>query len=92
MLGAADVGSPVGLQKERELRRMTREELADLVGVKPNYLRHIENGAPPSKDTKDAIRRELAICRVHKALGVSCTHKLPVPGDDVLYSPIDPKR
>lgn len=88
VLPAADVTEPVNLKTEREKRRMTREELADLAGVKLNWIRHIENGSPPSAATKDAIRRALERCPVHKALGVACNHKLPVPSDDYLYSPI----
>ncbi len=88
MLPDADVPTPVVLLEERKKRRMTREELAALAGIKPNYLRHIENGTPPGQDTKDAIRVALERCPVHAAFGIDCKHKLPVPGDEVLYSPI----
>jgi transcriptional regulator with XRE-family HTH domain len=89
VLPPADVQTPVVLQLERKKRRMTRSELAKLAGIKPNYLRHVENGTPPGQETKDAIRKALERCPVHKALGVKCDHKLPVPDDDVLYSPIE---
>lgn len=91
VLRAPEVIAPVKLQIEREKRRMTRDELAELCGIKPNYLRHIENGTPCSQQTKDALRRALERCPVHKAMGVKCDHKLPVPSDEVLYSPIEHK-
>jgi DNA-binding XRE family transcriptional regulator len=81
------VAEPVLLRNEREIRRITREEMAAQIGVKPNYYRHIENGAMPSQEVKDAIRAVLAECPVHKAMGVKCSHKLPVPPDEELYEP-----
>ena len=81
------VAEPVLLKDVRELRRMTREEMAVLIGVRPNYYRHIENGTNPSQEVKNSIRAVLAECPVHKALGAKCSHKLPVPPDEELYSP-----
>lgn len=89
VLPSGDVGAPVKLQLEREKRRMTRDELAAMCGIKKNYLRHIETGTPPSKETKAAIRRALERCPVHRDFGIKCEHKLPVPSDEVLYSPIE---
>lgn len=66
---------------------MTREELAELSGVKLNWIRHIEQGQKPSQEVKDRLRRALEMCPVHRSLGVKCDHKLPVPSDDKLYSP-----
>jgi transcriptional regulator with XRE-family HTH domain len=88
MIRQPTVETPVILRLEREKRRMTREEFAELAGLKLNWLRHIENGAKPSAEKRAAIRKVLERCPVHKALGVNCNHKLPVPDDDVLYSPI----
>jgi DNA-binding XRE family transcriptional regulator len=90
MLREPNVAEPVLLKDVRESRRYTREEMADGIGVKPNYYRHIENGSIPSQQVKDAIRAMLETCPVHRDAGVKCNHKLPVPPDEELYSP--PKK
>jgi DNA-binding XRE family transcriptional regulator len=90
VLRGPNVPVPVVLKSEREKRRYTREEVAERVGVKLNYYRHIENGAVPSQEVKDAIRVMFSECPVCRDLGVKCTRKLPVPPDDELYAP--PKK
>lgn len=79
--------TPVELRNEREKRRISREELAEMAGISVHWLRHIEGGQKPSDDVKKALRRALEQCPIHRAFGVKCDHKLPVPSDDVLYSP-----
>lgn len=68
---------------------MSRPELAKLSGLKTNWIRHIENGSKPSKEAKAAIRRALEQCPVHLDFGVKCSHKLPVPPDEYLYSSME---
>lgn len=75
------------LRDEREKRRMSRDELAEMAGIKPTWLRHIEDGKKPSEQVKLALRRALEQCPVHRSFGVQCDHKLPVPPDEELYSP-----
>ncbi len=80
-------GEPVLLRDEREKRRMSREELAELSGLKLNWIRHIENGSKPGPKTRAAIRKALKICPIHRAFGIQCSHVLPVPPDEELYAP-----
>lgn len=78
-------GNPV-LREEREKRRMSRKELSELAGVSEAWIRDIETkGEVPGKDARDRIRAALEQCPVHRAMGIACAHKLPVPPDATLY-------
>lgn len=81
-------GGPVVLRDEREKRGESREELAEMAGISPSWLRAIEEkGEKPSQEVKDALRAALERCPVHERFGIKCGHKLPVPTDEELYSP-----
>ena len=75
------------LRDEREKRGLSREQLAGMSGISPSWLRAIEEKEEkPSREVKDALRAALERCPIHEAFGIKCTHKLPVPPDDELYS------
>lgn len=88
--GGEVLAEPAGnivLRDEREKRRMSREELADLAGVSAAWIRDIETkGERPGAEAMERLRQALEQCPIHRAFGVKCDHKLPVPSDDELYS------
>ncbi len=68
---------------------MTREELASLAGISVTWLRQIEAGMFwPGQEARERIRTALEECPIHRAFGIKCGHRLPVPEDERLYSKI----